>query len=166
MFCTKCGTELKDNTSFCYNCKNQIKSTEESPFAKDLNPETHLNKRKHNTRTRLQIYGWVLALYPFVSWLISYGISIGLALFLPENLIISCIVTVDLITYVSLLSFDSMFLKSCGYSGNWRLWRIYFLPAYLFIRCKKTNINYGSFICSLLICLLPLLICLLMIIAN
>ena len=146
-FCTKCGTQVQENSNFCKQCGNTLQDVPQS--TQNLSENNEANniynaKLDEMARARGVNMGavkreisdkwvWTLACTPIL-WMILDNL-------IYNELGVSVICIAVNVIFVIL---DLNELKNKGYNpGGWVWFGFLLLPVYLFIRASKTNKKYS-----------------------
>jgi len=149
-FCSKCGTEVPENTSFCSKCGNSLQSGQNSAQIKNANVGTAQNEQAQS-----DVWAWLLAILPIMTIVLASSI-IGIFNVNDEDVLFRIWA---LVYCTLLLGFFIADRKELRKRSNWlrsseqwiALWFVIFPPAGLFLRVGKTNGKYGYAITGLVL---------------
>ena len=155
MFCSNCGTKVGDEMKFCPHCGARLSPMAEktagrpaeqaSAAAQATSPGTVQQAVPPIKRGAGSATAWLLVLF-------SYPLAILLNL---ANMSAEVQAIVQLLALFVFLALDVSKLRAAGIeTSRWSWTGVVLLPAYLFIRARKTNRRYG---CAITACILLVL---------
>lgn len=154
MFCSNCGTKVGDEMKFCPHCGTRLTPVteemaggpaEQAGAAAQATPPGTAQQVPPIKRAAGSATAWLLVLF-------SYPLAILLNL---ANMSVEVQALVQLLALFVFLALDVSKLKAAGVeTSRWSWTGVVLLPAYLFIRARKTNRRYG---CAITACILLVL---------